>query len=64
MAESDENLITADTVQEQLDLPRSTVYALAERGVIPSYKIGARHVRFKRSEIEAWLATQRRAAAK
>ncbi len=61
----EERLITERELREQyVDLPRSTVYALADHGDLPSYKIGARHLRFKPSEIRAWLASKKRPAAK
>jgi predicted DNA-binding transcriptional regulator AlpA len=39
--------------------PPSWWYASAEAGKIPSYKVG-KYLRFRLSEIEAWLASQRR----
>ena len=38
--------------------PASWWYANAEAGKVPSYKIG-KYIRFKPSEIEAWLQTRR-----
>jgi len=38
-----------------LQLPRSTVYKLAQEGRIPGQKVG-RHWRFHRPTIEQWLA--------
>ena len=57
-------LLTADDVARVLRVPRSTVYEYARRlhRPLPAMRIG-RHLRFYRSEIEAWLLEQRGAAA-
>ena len=42
----------------ELDVPVRTVYAWRSRGLGPrGYKIG-RHIRFRRSDVEAWLERQ------
>ena len=42
----------------ELDVPVRTVYAWRSKGLGPrGYKIG-RHVRFRRSDVEAWLERQ------
>jgi excisionase family DNA binding protein len=46
--------LTAREVAEFVKLPRSTVYDLARRGLIPGHRIG-RAWRFVRQEIEEWL---------
>ena len=58
----EEPLLTADDVARVLRVPRSSVYDYARRlhRPLPSMRIG-RHVRFYRSEIEAWLVEQRAA---
>jgi len=48
------DVMTAREVGELLDLPRSTVYHLARRGLLPGHRIG-RAWRFIRGEIEAKL---------
>ena len=60
----DEPLLTADDVARVLRVPRSSVYEYARRlhRPLPAMRIG-RHLRFYRSEIEAWLLEQRGAAA-
>jgi excisionase family DNA binding protein len=35
-------------------MPRSTVYDLARRGLLPGHRLG-RSLRFIRAEIDAWL---------
>jgi excisionase family DNA binding protein len=49
-----EDVLTAREVAEFVKLPRSTVYDLARRGLIPGHRIG-RAWRFVRQEIEEWL---------
>ena len=54
-----ERLLTVDEVAEWLGVPVGTIYAWRYRGGGPaSYKVG-RHVRFRREDVEAWLADQR-----
>ncbi|WP_084269993.1 helix-turn-helix domain-containing protein [Patulibacter minatonensis] len=46
-----EDVLTAAEVGELLRLPKSTVYELARRGVLPSARLG-RTLRFVRADIE------------
>lgn len=55
----DERLLSVQEVADLYGVPRSWVYAQAEAGRLPHFKIG-RYVRFKREEIADWLAGQRR----
>ena len=55
-----EKLLTAPQLAATLGLHVKTVYDLAARKKLPSYKIGAA-LRFRQSEIEQWLAGQRAA---
>ena len=48
--------MTAREVAELLDLPVSTVYEFARRGILPCSRLG-RAVRFVRDEIEQTLQT-------
>ena len=48
------DVMTAREVGELLQLPASTVYELARRGLLPGHRVG-RAWRFIRSEIEAQL---------
>jgi excisionase family DNA binding protein len=48
------DVLTAKEVSELLHLPKSTVYDLARRGLLPAHRIG-RAWRFVRQELEAWL---------
>jgi excisionase family DNA binding protein len=56
-----EPLLTATDVSLLLGIPRSSVHDYAKRPAdpLPSVQIG-RHRRFYRSELERWLARQRR----
>jgi excisionase family DNA binding protein len=56
-----EPLLTATDVSLLLGIPRSSVHEYAKRSEdpLPSVEIG-RHRRFYRSELERWLARQRR----
>lgn len=58
----DEPLLTAQDVSVLLRVPRSSVYEYARRRhePLPSVPVG-RHRRFYRSDVEAWLTTQRAA---
>lgn len=50
------DVMTAREVAELLDLPVSTVYEFARRGILPCSRLG-RAVRFVRDEIEHTLQT-------
>lgn len=53
-----DGFLTIREASEYLRVKGSTLYAWAERGVIPCYKFG-RLVRFKKAEIEAWADSQK-----
>lgn len=56
MVES-EPFVSAAVIGEHLDLSPKTVYAMARRGEMPSYRVGG-SVRFRISDIDAWLAAK------
>ena len=58
------DILTLEEVHGYLKIPKPTLYSLAQAGRIPAAKIG-KHWRFRKSEIDQWLHTQRwnRAAA-
>ena len=58
---STEELMTVEELARWLRKPKSWVYNRLNDLGIPHYKIG-NHLRFKRSEVEAWLDGQREAA--
>ncbi len=54
-----EKLIGPGELSDQTGLPLSWIYAKAEAGVLPHYKIG-KYVKFRPSEVRMWLEAQRR----
>lgn len=50
-----ETLYTADEVCELLRIKLSYLYHLTSNSLIPHFKLGG-FLRFRRSELEAWLA--------
>ena len=54
----DEPLLGPRDVAHMLGLPLSWVYAAAERGELPSFKLG-QYRRFRATEVDAWLERQR-----
>ena len=55
----DKEYLTIDDLAQYLSVKRSTLYAKAESGEIPFYKIG-RLIRFKREDVEKWMESHRR----
>ena len=53
-----EQLLTARQVGELLGFSAATVVDWAEAGKLPAFKVGGR-LRFRLSEVEAWLEAQR-----
>lgn len=58
----DDSLITVKEVADYLKLKEQTVYLLARQNKIPSLKVGG-SLRFKKSQIDAWLATAPKTSA-
>ena len=56
-----EELIDPVEAARLLGVPRSWIYAAAEAGRIPSFRIG-KYRRFRPSELRAWLDEQRNGA--
>ncbi|MCD6317849.1 helix-turn-helix domain-containing protein [Candidatus Aerophobetes bacterium] len=52
-----EKLMTLSQLAEYLQLGKSTVYKMVQKGEIPGIKI-ANQWRFKKSEIDKWLQAQ------
>lgn len=50
-------LLTVTEVADLLRVRPSTVYSWSETGVLPTFRVG-RLLRFKRSQIEAWLTSR------
>ena len=53
-----EALLTVDDVAAQLQIKKKTLYQWSYKGLIPFVKVG-RLLRFRASEIERWLQTQK-----
>jgi excisionase family DNA binding protein len=54
-----EPLVDVNRVAEVTGTPVSWWYSAAESNRVPHYRVG-KYVRFKLSEVEQWLAAQRR----
>lgn len=57
-----DKLVTARDVADQLGVRVATVYAWADVGTLPSYRVG-RLLRFSKTDIDAWLRSRLRARA-
>jgi excisionase family DNA binding protein len=55
---SDETFLTTDEVLEYLQVNLRTVYRLIKAGRLPAVRVG-RQWRFRRSDIDAWLDSER-----
>jgi excisionase family DNA binding protein len=53
-----EPLLTARELGELLGFSASTIVDWSERGEVPAFKVGGR-LRFRLSEVEAWLEARR-----
>lgn len=54
-----DSLLTADEVAALMRVTRAWVYAETRRDALPHLRLG-RYVRYRRSAIEAWMATVER----
>ena len=54
-----EELTDVHGLHQRIGPPPSYWYSLAESGKIPHFKIG-KYLRFRVSEVEAWIESQRR----
>jgi len=57
---TDEHFLTADEVMDYLQINVRTVYRLVKKGTIPALRVG-RLWRFRKRDIDAWLAGRRQA---
>ncbi len=56
-------IMTIDELSDYLKLKIKTAYHLAAKGDIPAFKVGGAW-RFRKSEIEKWIAKQERDSKK
>lgn len=61
MSNSPDSVMTVKEVADYLRVNQRTVYRLAVDGRIPGFKVGA-NWRFKRGDIDEWIAAQSAAA--
>lgn len=57
MTEAEDEILTIDEVAAYLKAGKKTVYRLAQKGEIPSFKLGGTW-RFRRTELSCWIASQ------
>lgn len=50
-------LLTYRELSALLSIPLGTLYSMVARGEIPHVRFGKRLVRFRRSEVEAWVTS-------
>lgn len=50
----EEKLFSIDEVSRYLKIPKSTLYKLSEKGLMPSCKIG-KQLRFRKSSLDGWI---------
>lgn len=55
MIDTDGEILTLEEVAAYLKAGKRTVYRLAQKGEIPSFKLGGTW-RFRRSELDSWIA--------
>lgn len=53
-----EKLLTLEEVAEYLDVPAATLYQWRYKGSGPQGMRVGRHVRYRRADVDAWLAGQ------
>jgi excisionase family DNA binding protein len=54
MADNVGNVLTIEELADYLKISKSTLYKLAQNGVLPGIKVG-RHWRFHRDAVDEWL---------
>ena len=55
-----DEILTLPEVAQLLKVNDKTVYSLAQKGVLPGFKVGGQW-RFKRVDIDAWIEQQKAA---
>ncbi|TET32848.1 MAG: DNA-binding protein [Planctomycetota bacterium] len=54
MTENSGNVLTIEELADYLKISKSTLYKLAQNGVLPGIKVG-RHWRFHKDAVDEWL---------
>ena len=62
-ANTEEELLTIQQVQDLLQVGRTFAYGLIRSGELPSYRVGSLR-RVRRQDVEQWLEQQKCAASK
>ena len=57
MPDANGDILTLDEVAAFLKAGKRTVYRLAQKGVLPAFKLGGTW-RFRRAELDEWIAAQ------
>ena len=57
--DTQERLLNIDELAEWLNVPKQFLYRMTSEGRIPFVRVGPRFIRFRPSEISAWLEQNR-----
>lgn len=63
MEQIERNWLRVPEVAEELNIPRTRVYELIQRGELPAVRVGERSIRVNRIELERFLLETRRVVA-
>jgi excisionase family DNA binding protein len=55
-----DEILTLPEVAQLLKVAEKTVYTMAQKGVLPAFKVGGQW-RFKRDDLDAWIERQKAA---
>lgn len=50
-----DTLYSAEDIENYLGISRATVYTLARKGILPKIRVSTRLIRFRASDVEAFL---------
>ncbi len=56
-------LMTVEEVAAYLQLKPETIRAMTRRGQLPGLKVGTRRLRFRKTDIDAWLESCKRSVS-
>lgn len=63
MTEYADNVLTIEELADYLKISKSTLYKLAQNGILPGIKVG-RHWRFHRDAVDEWLKSHQEQLSK